>query len=373
MKKVLIFGMTFNPGGVENVIMNYYRNINRKNIQFDFLCNCENICYEEEILKGNSKIFKITPKSKNFKKYKKEIKNFFKKNSKKYDCIWINVCNLNNIDYLILAKKYGIKKRIVHAHNSQSMEQNFKEKIKNKILHNLNKYRIEKYATDFWSCSESSSRYFYTNKIRKSENYLIINNAINTSKFRFDNEIREEYRKKLGIENNIVLGNVGRMTIQKNQDFIIDILNVLKHKSDKYKLILVGEGNDTIKLEKKVTELNLNNDVLFLGVRDDISEILQAMDIFIFPSRYEGLPLSIVEAKATGINIIASKEALNNYGYKLRDIPQISLNENIDKWIENIDKLDYENRNDKSINAIKSIKNEELDIIEEAKKLEKKF
>ena len=70
MKKVLIFGMTFNPGGVENVIMNYYRNINRKNIQFDFLCNCENICYEEEILKGNSKIFKITPKSKNFKKYK---------------------------------------------------------------------------------------------------------------------------------------------------------------------------------------------------------------------------------------------------------------------------------------------------------------
>ena len=111
IKKVLVFGITDLKGGVESVIMNYYRNIDRTKVQFDFLCNTEKVAYEDEIRSLGGRIFKITARSKNPKKYKVELENIFKKNSKNYSAIWVNVCSLANIDYLKMAKKYNIKKK----------------------------------------------------------------------------------------------------------------------------------------------------------------------------------------------------------------------------------------------------------------------
>lgn len=123
MYKILVFGMTENPGGVESVIMNYYHYMDKNTFHFDFLCNSYNkIAFEEEIISNGSQTFHFPARSKNYKKYKKELKNFFENNASKYDAIWVNVCSLANIDYLKMAKKYGIKRRIIHSHNSQNMD-----------------------------------------------------------------------------------------------------------------------------------------------------------------------------------------------------------------------------------------------------------
>ncbi len=137
MYKILVFGMTENPGGVESVIMNYYHYMDKNTFHFDFLCNSYNkIAFEEEIISNGSQTFHFPARSKNYKKYKKELKNFFENNASKYDAIWVNVCSLANIDYLKMAKKYGIKRRIIHSHNSQNMDSRLRG-----ILHKYNKKR----------------------------------------------------------------------------------------------------------------------------------------------------------------------------------------------------------------------------------------
>ena len=136
LKKILVFGITDKPGGVESVIMNYYRNMDRSKLQFDFLCNTDVVAYEDEIKNLGGNIYRITARSKNLFKYRKELKEFFKKNHEKYDTVWVNICSLANIDYLKMARKYKIKNRIIHCHNSQNMD--------SKLRGLLHKFRYSK-------------------------------------------------------------------------------------------------------------------------------------------------------------------------------------------------------------------------------------
>ena len=205
MKKVLVFGMSDNLGGVETVILNYYRNLDKENIKFDFLFNTESIVYEDEIKKSGGKLYKITPRRKSVIKYHNELKTFFKEHAKEYDAIWVNLCILSNIDWLKYAKKYGIKCRILHSHNSQNMENNFKL-----LLHKFNKLFVKKYATHYWACSDKAAEWFYNRDIINSKKYQIIHNAIDTKKYKYDENIRNRMREKLGINDKFVVGHVGR-------------------------------------------------------------------------------------------------------------------------------------------------------------------
>jgi len=371
MKRILVFGMTKVPGGMESVIMNYYRNVDREKIQFDFLCNEKPISYEKEIEELGGKIYYITARSENGKKYKKELKDFFEMNFKKYYAIWENTCALNNIDYIIYAKKYNIKYRIIHAHNTKIMQKTFAKKAIFSILHSLNKLIISKYATDFWACSEEAGKFFYSKKIRRSNKYKIINNAIDTGKFKFNEQIRNEYRKKMHLENKIVIGNVGRLHFQKNQTFLIDVFNEFYMKNKNSELILVGDGEDRNLLEDKVKKLNIKESVKFLGIRDDVSNLLQVMDVFVFPSNFEGLSVTLIEAYASGVKIIASKESINDNNKMFGDIEQISLKENILKWDESIlnivNNFNLHDREKESKDNIEKIKNIGFDIKQETK------
>lgn len=366
MKRVLVFGITDNPGGVENVIMNYYRNINKQKVQFDFLCNTEKVAYESEILELGGKIYKITARSKNRKKYKTEMKEFFSKHAKEYSTIWVNVCSLANIDYMIYAKKYGIKYRIIHSHNSENMD----SKIRG-ILHRINKIFIKGYATDFWACSNDAGKWFYNNKIINGDKYLIINNAIDTPKYEFNEEIRKDYRKKLGVEEEFVIGNVGRLHFQKNQEFLIDIFNEINKKVNNAKLLIIGQGEDFSKLKEKVKQLNLEDKIQFLGVRYDIPQLLQAMDAFVFPSVFEGLGLALIEAQASGVQVYASKDVIPSIVKMSDDFHFISLNEEPKEWARII----VENRKNRTANkkSCDNIRKAGYDIAEETKKLEKYF
>lgn len=365
MKKVLVFGITENPGGVESVIMNYYRNIDRKKIQFDFLCNTEVVAYEEEIKLLGGNIYRITARSKNRIQYKKDMDNFFKKHSKDYSTIWVNVCSLANIDYLKYAKKYGIKYRIIHSHNSQNMDSKLRA-----ILHKINKKVIDKYATDFWSCGDEAAKWFYSNKIINSDKYLLVNNAIDTSKFKFNEKNRKKYRKKFDLDDKIVFGNIGRFHFQKNHTFIIKIFNEVLKKRPNSILLLIGQGEDEEKIKKQVKELKIEDNVIFLGLRNDVDKLMQAMDVLIFPSLFEGLPLVLVEAQASNLLIFASDVITTKVKFN-DNLKLISLDESEQTWSKiinnNIDLIN--NRND----DISSIVKNGFDIKIEADKIQKFF
>ncbi len=366
MKKILVFGITENPGGIESVIMNYYRHIDRKKIQFDFLCNTEKVSYEKEINALGGKIYRITARSQNTKKFKKDMENFFVKHANEYFAIWVNVCSLANIDYLKYAKKYGISKRIIHAHNSQNMDSFLRG-----ILHRFNRILIGRYATDFWTCSDEASKWFYSKKIINSSKYVIIKNAINCDIYKFDKEIRDNYRKQFNIESDeLVIGNVGRMHFQKNQEYIIKIFNDINKSIPKSKLFLVGDGPDKGKIEKLIKEYKQQNNIILLGVRDDINCLMQMFDVFLFPSLFEGLPLAPIEAQAASLPVYLSKGRISSkviINKKL--IHFIDLDEGANRWA-NIIINTYKNY-DRNLLDMDLIRKSGYDIITEAQKLER--
>lgn len=326
MVRILIFGMTENPGGIESVIMNYYRAIDKSKIQFDFLCNSPEVAYEEEIQKLGGKIYKIASRSNNACLYYKELRSFFKNNAVKYKTIWVNICSLANIDYLKYAKKYGIKYRIVHCHNSQNMDSKAR-----KILHIINKFRLKKYATDYWTCSEDANNWFFTNNILEKNKIVCINNAIDYNKFKFNEKIRQEYRNKLNIDSKLVFAHVGRLHFEKNQLMLLDIFKNINEMNGNVELLLIGDGEDRAKIENKIKKLELENNVRLLGIRNDVEKIMQSVDAIIFPSLFEGLPLVLIEAQANGLPIFASK-SISEQVVIGENVELISLDEKPKEW-----------------------------------------
>ena len=364
MKKILIWGMTNIAGGVESVVMNFLRNMDRSELEIHFLTYHSNIVYADEITMMGGKILTITPKRESFYKFRKELKEIFINNN--YDCVWANNCSLANIDILKYAKKYGVKKRIIHAHNSKNMGS-----IIHYVLHLINKLSIGKVATHYWSCSKAASEYFYTKKIMGNPNYKIINNAINTNKFRFSEKDRIKLREELGInKNDFVVGHVGRFHEQKNHGFLIDVFNELQKQKKNSKLVLVGigEGQDAIK--QKVKALNIEDKVLFLGARSDIPNLLSAMDIFLFPSLYEGLSVALVEAQTSGLtiftttNVISDTKLTENYF-------SLDLNSGAKYWSEFI--LKNYNSEWKREKNLEEVTNRNFDIKAEANKMLEQF
>lgn len=363
MTRVLVVGMTDNPGGMESVVMNYLRHIDKSLVKFDFLSYFDKIAYQDELEKNGSRCFVIPPKGRNLLAYRKKLKDFFR-TYHDYDCIWFNTVSLANIDFLILARKYKIKKRIVHAHNSKA-EPSF---VKN-LCHKMNRKRIGRYATDFWSCSEDSSEFFYDEKIRRSPYHKIIQNAIDLDIFHFDPAVRETYRKKLGLSNCFVIGNVGRFLGQKNHEFIIDVFEACLKKNERARLLLVGQGELFDKIKERVRKDGIEKEVIFLGVRPDVPEILQAMDVFLFPSLFEGLPMALMEAEAEGLPCITSSKAVPKKADITGLVTFLDLSEPAETWAEYVLKAHSDRSEDYSI----MISDRHFNIEKEASKLEAFF
>ena len=364
MKNILIFGIRSELGGVETIIMNYYRFFDRKKINVEFLSIDDKMAYEDEIIKMGGKIHKICPKMKNYFKYKKDMDSFFKNNASKYDTIWVNLSNLANIDYLKYAKKYGIKKRIIHCHNSNCANNS----NITRFFHYLHKPLLKKYATDFWSCSLKASNWFYSDDIIKGDKFRIINNAISYDNFKYNESVRKKYRKDNNLNDKLVFCNIGRLSYQKNQEFLLDIFNGIVKREPSAFLIIIGDGEDKEKLKNKVKDIKLNNNVLFMGLIKNVSEVLQASDIFLFPSLFEGLALSLVEAQSSNLpiftsNTVSGESIMSDYFY------QYSLDLDPDKWAEKIIRT-YKEIPDRNKRGNTVVENG-FDIKEEAKKVQK--
>ncbi len=339
-------------GGLETMLMNYYRNIDRSKVQFDFLVHRDfKADYDDEIESLGGKIFRISQLNPFSISYYKELYKFFSEN--RYKIVHCHLDCMSAIP-LSVAKKCNIPVRIAHSHNS-SQDKNFKY-----IIKVFAKKFIPFFSTDLFACSKIAGEWMFGNY-----HFSIFNNAIDTSKFIYNKFIELEIRNQLNLTNNFVIGHIGRFNPQKNHDFLIDIFYEVYKCDNTAKLVLVGSGDLQKSIENKVEKYGLTDTVLFLGSRDDVHEILQAFDVFVFPSLYEGFPVTSVEAQAAGLPCIMSDTITPDCNIS-DDAYFLSLNESPELWAKRI--LEFKNHNKKN-NAEKIIQ-AGFDIKENAKWLE---
>lgn len=315
--RVLHVISTLNIGsGISNFVMNYYRKIVDKGIQFDFLA-FEKVekGFEEEVEKSGGKVFYIEkPTLGKIGKYKRAVKDFFKAHCGEWECVHIHEVLVQK--YICKpAKKYGsVKKTLIHSHVTRFVLPEYgisplKNSIKCCIKSIRNSYLFQgiKRNNDFYlACSEDAGKALYGDKILKSEKFFVVKNAIDSDIYAFDEKVRQDYRKEFNIADKKVIALVGRLCEQKNQTFMLDVLDRVCKVDGSFVLLLVGEGRLRSVIEAKVKELGLTDKVIFTGNRTDVQNILQTADLFVLPSIMEGLGIVLVEAQANGLPCIAS-------------------------------------------------------------------
>lgn len=361
MINVLHIGLSYELGGIEQFLINFDRNINKDICKFNYInvfdkARTQNYYKQLEILGGN--IYNISDYRKHPLKSFKQIRKIINDNN--YKIVHYHMNSACFLIPLIAAKFSNAKVIISHSHNSSSDKGFFK-----KIIHNINKKFIPLFATDFFACSEKAGKWFFSKKVLCSNKFKIINNAVDIEKFKYNIDIREKIRKNLGIENKLVIGHVGRFNKQKNHTFLIDIFHEIHKRNPDSVLILVGDGELKNSIKEKVDRLNINNEVKFLGIRKDVNELLQAMDIFLLPSLYEGAPVVGIEAQLSGLFCIFS-DIITKEIKILRNTKYVSLDISANEWSNIIlDEYKKEERQDR----LKDMLSINFDIKHEVNKL----
>ena len=331
MIRILQIGMTDNLGGIETFVMNYYRHMDRDKIQFDFINFRDTLCYQDEIEALGGKVYTVASYYKHPLRYLRQVKQIIRENG--YRVVHCHMSSAVFVYPLIAAKHGGAKTVIAHAHNSSSDKGLLKA-----VLHALNKHLIPRYATDFFACSETAGRWFFSDRIRRSDSYSVIHNAIDLDTFKPDDASRANKRRELGIaDTTLVLGHVGRFVKVKNHDFLIDVFAKVHEQRPDSVLLLVGRGPLEGEIKEKVARLGLADAVLFLGKRDDVNELYRAMDVFALPSLYEGLGTVLIEAQACGLPCIASTAVTPKA--KIADDVAILPLDNTDVWVETAERF----------------------------------
>ena len=235
-------------------------------------------------------------------------------------------------------------------------------------MHHYWKNHISRYATDFWACSESAGDFFYKAPILKGKAFKIIHNAIETEKYAYDSVTRKQIRETYNLENRYVIGHVGRFQFQKNHEFLIDIFYEYLKLDSRAVLMLVGQGEEEDAIRQKVINLGIEKSVLFMGVRTDVNRLLQAMDVFLLPSRFEGLPLVLIEAQTSGLRCLTTK---NKVPYEVNVTGNVEfeeLKENSIEWAHHIEYMEKQPYDRKS--CLDLITDAGYDILKEAEKME---
>ena len=316
-----------NRGGLETMLMNYYRTIDKDKIQFDFLVQREeNGSYDEEIQYLGGHIYKIPSFNPlKHKKYLHAIDDFFKKNHKKYKIVHTHN-NALGMYVLRSAKKYNIPVRIAHSHSS-NYSIDYKVPF---LLYAKNK--LKNYTTDHFACGESAASWLFGNKA----NVRILKNAVNLNDFNYNEKYRREIRRKYDIQDKeLVIGHVGRFNKSKNHNFIISVFKEIL-KTTNAKLLLVGSGDSEEKnIKELVKSLKIENKVIFAGTQTEVYKFLNAMDVFLFPSIHEGLPVTLIEAQANGLQCVISSSIPDEC--KITDLINfVSLKDNISNWADTV-------------------------------------
>lgn len=347
--------------GVSAVVTNYYFYISHTKVQFDFLLfeDAEEELRKNLTVQGAGIFVTGQPSGKNIRVYQNNVDEFFKQHGAEYQVVHVHVPNAAFV-VLKSAKKYGIPVRILHSHNARGADGTVK-KIRNFVL---NKWGIC-YANRYMACSVAAGEYLFGRKRCAQGQVEILNNAISLDKYRYNKEKRREIRDALGVGEETLIGHVGRFAEQKNHMGLLDIFLKLCEQGWNGKLVLLGTGELRTAVEKKAEEMNIRSRIIFAGVVSNVNEYMSAMDIFLLPSLYEGLPVVCVEAQAAGLPCVISDRISRET--KVSDRVQfLNINE-IEAWCDCIRKIEI-NENERSYIGQSEL--DGFDITKQARRLE---
>ena len=341
-------------GGLESMLMNYYRHVNREKVQFDFLVHRQEwAAFDDEIESLGGRIYRLPRLVPWGKSYLSALNHFFDEHPE-YKIIHVHQDCLSSV-ILKVAAQHNIPVRVAHSH-SISQDKNLKYPIK--LWY---KRFIPKYATDLFACGKDAGDWMFG-----GAPYQVINNAIDVAAYTYDPAKRQKVRRQLGLENEFTVGHVGRFNQPKNHPFLLAIFAELLKKEPNAVLLLVGGGEDMAKIRSKARALGVAEHVRFLGVRSDVADLMQAMDVFVFPSLYEGLPVTMVEAQAAGLPCLISDKVPSECILTDGLVDVLPLSESPEAWAERIlEKRDFP-RTDRRA----EIANHGFDITTEAVKLQ---
>lgn len=356
MKRILVVITTafVRTGGLTSVMMNYWRAMDKTGFSFDFAStnNIDDLLCEE-ISKEGCHYYQLPPR-KNVLEYYNELRKLCI--CKGYDVIHVHANSATSVIELLAAKLAGVPKRIHHNHTSKTQHPYL-----NKVLLPLFKHSY----TDAVACSDAAGEWLFG-----KGNYIVLPNAIDIDKFKYDSQTCKLIREEFKIEkNDFVVGHIGKFMDAKNHEFLIKVFAQYHVKHPQSKLMLVGDGEWRPRIERWVSESGCSDAIILAGLRSDIPSIVQAFDIFVFPSVYEGLPLTVLEAQASGLPSIISSNVTNTVNVGC-DVVMKNLTDGVESWAAAIDRLDYRmSREERSFINQKLITHAHFNIKNEANKL----
>lgn len=292
---ILMGGMSKNAGGKETYVIGITRELVKLGARIDFITADVPIAYEDEIIDFGCRIFRTPQRSASPLGFRKAIADIYARES--FDVVWSHKTTLSSVEDLSIAKKRGIPIRIIHSHCTKNMGNQFTA-----AMHALHKRTIGYVATHRFACSEEAGRYFYPSTL----SYSIKKNAFDLDVYQPDSQVRDAYRRELGIESAFAIGHVGRFSPEKNHAKLLHVFREIIQRKPNATLLFCGEGETKASIQQQAGELGLSERVRFLGSRNDIPSILQALDAFVFPSVHEGLPYAPLEAQAVGLPVVMS-------------------------------------------------------------------
>ncbi len=363
--RVLNVTTVLQAAGIESFIMNMYRNIDRDKVQFDFMVmRNEKEFYDDEIKALGGKKYTIERKESNtllrIIKEAKELRRFLEKNP--YQIVHIHYTTPLRAFYLLAAKKAGIPVRIYHSH---SAEVSGKSGSKLRIYQWCRK-KISLWGTDFRACSQAAADWMFEGKALRE--CVVLNNGIDTRRFRYNEEDRARLRRELGIGDSFAVVHTGRFLDQKNHKFIISVFNKMLETDKNCVLLLLGAGPLEDGIRELVNSYGISDSVKFLGVRSDVYAVLNSADCYLMPSLYEGLPVSAIEAQAVGLPCVLSQNITDEV--KINDnVSFLSLDEPPEAWAKAV----FGARGTVDKNGYKNVISAGYDVSEEAAQLEKTY
>lgn len=367
MRRVKILHVlgNLNRGGAETLIMNWYRNIDRERFQFDFVIHTNEKCsYTEEILKMGGKIYSFPSyNGKNHFYYYRCWEKFFLEHPE-YKIIHGHVRSTASI-YLQIAKKFN-RTTISHSHSTNS----------GFGIIGVIKYFLQypiRYVADYkWACSLEAGKYLFGKNIIKDKNFKVIKNAIDIKKFNYNENMRKSIREKLKLSNEFVIGHIGRFCQEKNHKFILEVFEKYRKFNPNSRLVLIGKGPLLNEIKKMAFQKRIEKNIIFMGEQDYVENLIQGMDVLLFPSIHEGLGIVTIEAQATGLRVLAS----NNIPKEVRitnllEFFSINKKNDSDLWRDRL--IEITKNKDKRKTQKLAIEKSGYSIKEEIKKLEKEY
>ncbi|OBZ33314.1 glycosyltransferase family 1 protein [Megasphaera sp. DISK 18] len=326
-------------GGLTGYICQNYRFIDRSKVQFDFLTfETDKLDFEDEFIRMGAKFHHI-PRPSHPLSYAKALKNIL--NGEDYAAIHFNMSYANFIP-LIIARWLGVKKIIMHSHSTDIDDRRAGIRAVKILIHKIGRLTMGYIADDYLACSSLAAEWMYPYKLIQSQYYHMAKNAIDVRKYSYNPTIRDKMRQQLGLKpDTFVMGHVGRFTYQKNHEFLIDVFEKVHEKKEDSLLLLIGEGPEEDQIREKVASLGLTSQVLFLGRRNDVPNLFQAMDCFVLPSRFEGLGIVGIEAQASDLPCFFSDVVPREVDVIGKSV-FVSLR-SISSWVSNILAVDKSN------------------------------